>query len=478
MARTNHIASAGRILQQALRHHRARRLQEAGTLYHRVLTADPHCTVALQNLGLIAIERGRFPHAIELIGKAVACQPGDAGAHYNLGLALHKAGRLEEAAVAYRRAGALRLNFAEAHYNAGNVLKQLDRTNEAAVSYRLAVVARPDFVEARANLATGLAELGRAEEAAVEYRAALKLAPNSAELHNNLGTTLSDLGCLGAAAASYRRALVLDPGFVDALFNLHGTQYHETGERAAECLEAVVRAAPDHALSRFLLGVLRERQGREGEAAAHFAALPEDCEFAAYGRDSWDYIKSASGAGGRLFGETTEGLELGLSAARSDGLVLEFGVRWGTTIRQIAARAGQDVHGFDTFTGLPEDWHEHPAGTYSTEGQLPPVPANVHLHAGLFEETLPPFLAAHPGPVRFANIDCDLYSATRTVLTLLAPRIVPGTVLVFDEYLFTAHWRDDEFKAFQEAVAAYGWRYEYLGFSLLSKQAVVRIIEV
>jgi tetratricopeptide (TPR) repeat protein len=478
MARTDHIASAGRILQQALRHHRAHRLQEAGALYHRVLTADPHCTVALQNLGLIAIERGRFPYAIELISKAITCQPGDAGPYYNLGLAFHKSGQLAEAAAAYRRAGTLRPDFAEAHYNAGNALKELGRVNDAVTSYRQAIAARPDFVEARANLATSLAELGRAEEAAAEYRAALQLAPNSAELHNNLGTTLSDLGCLGEATASYRRALSLDPGFVDALFNLHGTRYHETGERAAECLEAVIRVAPDHALSRFLLGVLRERQGREGEAAAHFTALPADCEFAAYGRDSWDYVKSASGAGGRMFGETTEGLELGLSAAGRDGLVLEFGVRWGTTIRQIAARAGQDVHGFDTFTGLPEDWHEHTAGTYSTEGQLPPVPANVHLHAGLFEDTLPAFLAAHPGPVRFANIDCDLYSAARTVLTLLAPRIVPGTVLVFDEYLFTAHWREDEFKAFQEAVTAYGWRYEYLGFSLLSKQAVVRITEV
>jgi tetratricopeptide (TPR) repeat protein len=478
MARTDYPAQAGRILQQALRHHRAHRLQEAGALYHRVLTVDSRQPVALQNLGLIAIERGRFPYAIELLGKAIACRPGDAGAHYNLGLALHKTGRLAEAATAYQRAGALRPDFAEAHYNAGNVLKELGRVNDAVASYRQATAARSDFVEAHANLATALAEIGRAEEAAAAYRAALRLAPNSAQLHNNLGATLSDLGCLGEAAASYRRALAFDPSFVDALFNLHGTQYHETGERAAECLEAVICAAPDHALSRFLLGVLRERQGRESEAAALFAALPADCQFAAYGRDSWDYVKSASGAGGRMFGETTEGLELGLSAARRDGLVLEFGVRWGTTIRQIAARAGQDVHGFDTFTGLPENWHEHPAGTYSTEGQLPPVPDNVHLHAGLFEETLPPFLAAQRGPVRFANIDCDLYSATRTVLTLLAPRIVPGTVLVFDEYLFTAHWREDEFKAFQEAVAAHDWRYEYLGFSLLSKQAVVRIMGV
>jgi tetratricopeptide (TPR) repeat protein len=463
-------------LQQALRHHRAQRLQEASAAYHRVLAIDPRQPAALQNLGLIAIERGRFAFAVELIGKAIARNPDDAGAHYNLGLALHKTKRLEEAAAAYQRAGALRPDFAEAHYNAGNVLNELGNADKAIACYRQVVAARPDFAEAHANLATALAETGRAEEAAAEYRAALNLAPNLAELHNNLGTALSDLGCLEEAAASYRRALALDPANADAWFHLHATLYDDSGERAADCLEAALKVDPQHALSRFFLGVLREHQGHTKAAAAHFAALPMDCEFAACGRDSWNYIKSARGAECRLFGETAEGLTLALSAAGIDGLVLEFGVRWGTTIRQIAARAGQEVHGFDTFTGLPEDWHEFSVSTYSTEGQLPPVPANVHLHQGLFADTLPVFLETHPGPVRFANIDCDLCSATKTVLALLGPRIVPGTILVFDEYLFTPHWREDEYRAFQEAVRDHGWRYEYLAFSLLSKQAVVRII--
>ena len=39
-----------------------------------------------------------------------------------------------------------------------------------------------------------------------------------------------------------------------------------------------------------------------------------------------------------------------------------------------------------------------------------------------------------------------------------------------------SHWEEDEFKAFQEAVEAYGWKYEYVGISLVSKQAVVRIL--
>ena len=59
---------------------------------------------------------------------------------------------------------------------------------------------------------------------------------------------------------------------------------------------------------------------------------------------------------------------------------------------------------------------------------LPKVKENVELHKGWFNESLPPFLEQHPGPVAFIHVDCDLYSSTKTLLDLLAPRIRPGTV--------------------------------------------------
>jgi hypothetical protein len=61
-------------------------------------------------------------------------------------------------------------------------------------------------------------------------------------------------------------------------------------------------------------------------------------------------------------------------------------------------------------------------------------------------------------------------------LEALGDRVVAGTVLVFDEYIGNEHWREDEFRAFQEAAARRGWRYEYLCYSLYTKQAAVRIL--
>lgn len=149
----------------------------------------------------------------------------------------------------------------------------------------------------------------------------------------------------------------------------------------------------------------------------------------------------------------------------------------GKTLRMLASHLpASKVHGFDTFSGLPADWHHTRAGSYSTHGELPQVPANVQCHVGLFSDTLPAFLEAHPGPIRLMNIDCDMYASTKDVFDAAASRVVPGTVIIFDEYVMNPNWVQDEYKAFQEAVAKHGWRYKYLGISLTSQQAVVQIL--
>ncbi len=157
-----------------------------------------------------------------------------------------------------------------------------------------------------------------------------------------------------------------------------------------------------------------------------------------------------------------------LALAPKDGLLLEFGVEKGGSIRELAKLTPRTIHGFDSFEGLPEAWSGTPEqrGKFSLGGKLPPVPANVTLHKGWFDQTLPGFLAAHAGPVSFVHVDCDIYSSTKTVLESLKPRFVPGTVLLFDEYFNYPNWRQHEYKAFQEFVAATGARYRYVGYSM------------
>ena len=74
-------------------------------------------------------------------------------------------------------------------------------------------------------------------------------------------------------------------------------------------------------------------------------------------------------------------------------------------------------------------------------------------------------LAKSKEKIAFAHIDCDLYESTKTIFSLIAERIQPGTVLVFDEYFNYPSWRDHEFKAFQEFVAGNNVRYSYLSYA-------------
>ena len=183
-------------------------------------------------------------------------------------------------------------------------------------------------------------------------------------------------------------------------------------------------------------------------------------------REAVDYI-AANMEAAMIRRDRFDLLRFALERAPAEGLVLEFGVEKGASITCLGRATAREVHGFDSFEGLPEDWHgtAETRGKFSLGGRLPPVPDNVTLHKGWFDETLPPFLARNPGPAALVHVDCDIYASTRTVLALLAPRIVPGTVIVFDEYFNYHGWRQHEYKAFQEFIASSGREYDYLCFA-------------
>jgi predicted O-methyltransferase YrrM len=161
--------------------------------------------------------------------------------------------------------------------------------------------------------------------------------------------------------------------------------------------------------------------------------------------------------------------------ATENGLVCEFGVAGGKSINFLSKLMPErTLHGFDSFEGLPEDWASRlPKGAFKQA--MPKVEANVRLYKGWFSESLPPFLAENTGKADFLNIDCDLYSSTKTVFELFAPRIQPGTVIYFDEFFNYAGWRDGEFKAFMEFIKSSGMGFEYLGYNSRGTQLAVRM---
>lgn len=109
--------------------------------------------------------------------------------------------------------------------------------------------------------------------------------------------------------------------------------------------------------------------------------------------------------------------------------------------------------GFDTFTGLPEDWGNYKKGAFSLSGEMPVIAdTRASLHKGLFQDTLHEFLRSFKNDLpKVILLDADLYSATLFVLTTLAPYLKQGDILIFDEFSSQEH----EYLAYENFLKAY-----------------------
>jgi Methyltransferase domain len=193
-------------------------------------------------------------------------------------------------------------------------------------------------------------------------------------------------------------------------------------------------------------------------------------------REAVDYIVAHMGDA-MVLQDRLDLLKFALSRAPQTGLVLEFGVEKGASLRHLASLTTRNVHGFDSFEGLPGDWGgtKEGAGAFSRKGKLPKVPANAKLHVGWFDQTLLRFLASETDRCALIHVDCDIYVSTVVIFEQLRDRIAPGTVIVFDEYFNYPGWRAHEYKAFQEFIARSGRSYRYLGFSAEKGHVAVMI---
>lgn len=135
---------------------------------------------------------------------------------------------------------------------------------------------------------------------------------------------------------------------------------------------------------------------------------------------------------------------------------MEFGVAQGFSFRWFL---DQNTHlesrfyGFDTFTGLPEDWGHFKKGGFDNNNEVPEInDPRGRFYQGLFQQTVPGFLPVLNNSRRnIFMMDADLYSATIYVLTAIAPFLKKGDIIFFDEFAVPTH----EFKAYYEFVQSY-----------------------
>jgi len=258
-----------RSMQMALEHHQAGRLAEAEAIYRQVLAEFPDHADALHLLGVLAGQAGHTDRAIDLIGRAIAINPGIAQYHGNLGESYRRLGQLEHALDSLSRAIELRPDLADAHFNLGHVLWLKFRAGEAMAALRRAIELRPNHSDAYYALGNLLEEEGRHEEAIAAFTQRIRLKPEHAEAHNRLGVSLHANGRLEEATSAFLRAIQLRPDHAQAYSNL-GVALQDSG-RSQEALAAFRRAIhwnPALAKTHVNLGALLLDLGQVDEGMA------------------------------------------------------------------------------------------------------------------------------------------------------------------------------------------------------------------
>lgn len=137
---------------------------------------------------------------------------------------------------------------------------------------------------------------------------------------------------------------------------------------------------------------------------------------------------------------------LALNALRMPGEFWECGVYKGGTARMFAELLSaqgdtRPMHLFDTFAGMPETHPEHDLhrmGDFA-DTSLESVrnfvgsKGQAEFHPGLIPDT---FVPMESSAIAFAHIDVDIYRSVKDCCAFIYPRLVPGGIVVFDDYGF------------------------------------------
>ena len=187
--------------------------RDSETLFTRALAVTRNNDVALNNLGIIFLDKGQLDEAISKLQAAINLRPENAPAHDNLAKALLKKGQVTEAMVQYRK-------FLELE---------------------------PANVEARNTLGTALIQQGHVREAIDQWQEALVTQPENGNAASNLAwvfaTCPEDSIRDGALAAELgERALRISGGKIPMIYKVLAAAYAENG-RFAEAVETAQRGA-------------------------------------------------------------------------------------------------------------------------------------------------------------------------------------------------------------------------------------------
>ena len=342
----------------------------------------------------------------------------------------------------------------------------IDKTHSAIYHYNMVINENPKLPNAHNNIAVAYKNIGYLDQAEDHLKTALELKPDFAQAYNNYGNVSSDQANMVAAQKHFLKSIELDSSKANAYWNLHSTATNiDTAKMIVEqCLERDAEYEP-------AIYTLAAINAYKGDRQFFDWLMTTDVASDSVLR-SIDWILSLPKLPELHFNRWSI-FDAAIAISDKSRSFYEFGVWMGDSFKYLN-KAYKKGYGFDTFTGLPENWHTVPQGTYSSYGNIPNV-KGAEFIIGEFSETLPKFFAKKRPLASLINFDADLYSSTLCALNHSLPVMDAKTVLVFDELIVNHQWENDEYKALTEFCAVHKLDFEVRMVSLFTKQVVVTL---
>lgn len=308
--------------------------------------------------------------------------------------------------------------------------------------------------------------LGKLEEAINSLDKAIAVNPKYAQAYNNMGIALVDQGKLDNAKSAYKKAIEYKPNYPRAMWNLSGTV--DDINEAKSWLQKCISYDPNYEEAKLTLCALEYYQGNKNSFNSMMKSSLKTHPF----MRSFSWVFGFSKLP-ELFFHRWALFDRMIELSSKDRPFYEFGVWRGESFKYLI-KSFKKGFGFDTFEGLPEDWDDFKAGSYSSDGSIPKISGGEFI-VGKFEDTLPDYFSTTRPKAALINFDADLYSSTICALNCASSVIDQHTILIFDEFLINNNWENDEFKALEEFCSQNNCEYEVLAISFFTKQVAVRL---
>lgn len=178
-------------------------------IFAHTLEVNRRSWIAHTNRGLVLQTAGDLDGAQREYEAAIGAKPDHARALNNLGILLVQRGHAAEGEALVRRAMEADPRYARPHMNLAAILGNLGRFDEAESSARRAVELAPEDPTMRTTLGNVHLRQGRAREALADFEAGRALRPRDVEAWLGIGLADEALGDKSSARESLARALEL-----------------------------------------------------------------------------------------------------------------------------------------------------------------------------------------------------------------------------------------------------------------------------